>query len=369
MPQLFESIRIKSMTLGNRFVRSATWEGMASDQGLCTPKLTEWMVALAAGEVGLIITGHAYVSREGQAGPWQLSISDDHCTQPLRDLVEQVHRAGGRIALQLAHAGCHAATQLSGLAAIGPSYFEARKGNTAAEMTRADMDRIVAAFASAARRAQEAGFDAVQFHAAHGYLLSQFLSPFYNRRTDDFGGPVENRTRLISQLVERSRELVGEDFPLLLKMNSEDYLEPGLTQDDMLEVAARLQQAGIDAIELSGGTISSGKWVPVRKGTPVRIEDEVYYREAAGRFKQALDIPLMLVGGIRSYEVAERLVAEGVADYVSMSRPLIREPGLIRRWREGDRAKAACDSDNLCFRPAMSGKGIHCVVEKRRQTG
>lgn len=365
MTQLFETSRIKDLTLANRLVRSATWEGLAADDGRCTPRLAELMVALAEGEVGLIITGHAYVSPEGQAGPWQLGLSSDEQIEPLRQMVEQVHRAGGKIAVQLAHAGCHAATALTGTAAIGPSALAADKNVTATAMTTADLDRIIEAFAAAAVRAGAAGFDAIQFHAAHGYLLSQFLSPYYNHRSDHFGGGIDHRVRFPAAVVARTRERVGGDVPLLIKMNSEDFLDPGLTCDDMLVAAAHLQAAGIDAVELSGGTILSGKLMPVRKGNPVRPEDEVYYREAARRFKQRFDLPLILVGGIRSRQVAEALVAESVCDYVAMSRPLIREPDLARRWRLGQCTRAACDSDNLCFRPATSGMGIHCVVARR----
>ena len=159
--------------------------------------------------------------------------------------------------------------------------------------------------------------------------------------------------------------MVGEKYPIFIKMNSEDFLEGGFGKNEMIQVAASLEKAGIDAIELSGGTVSSGKFTPVRTDKIDSEEKEVYYREAAKQYKEKISVPLLLVGGIRSYEVAEQLVKEGLADYIALCRPLIREPHLINRWKSGDIKKATCRSDNLCFRPIVSGKGIYCVVEEK----
>ncbi len=161
------------------------------------------------------------------------------------------------------------------------------------------------------------------------------------------------------------RNAVGDRFPVLIKMNSEDFLDTGLSVDEMVQVAAMLEKAGIDAIELSGGTADSGKFLPVRKGRIVSEEDEVYYRGAAKRYKEKISVPLILVGGIRSYSVAEQLVETGLADYISLSRPLIREPHLIKRWKSGDTSKATCLSDNMCFNPARAGEGVYCYTEKK----
>lgn len=158
---------------------------------------------------------------------------------------------------------------------------------------------------------------------------------------------------------------MGNDFPVLIKMNSEDFLEEGFTVDHMLQTASLLEDAGIDAIELSGGTGYSGKRIPVRIVKIINEEKEVFYRAAAKRYKQKIKTPLMLVGGIRSYEVADKLVAESTADYISLCRPLIREPNLISRWKRGDIRKAMCLSDNLCFGPTTKRKGLYCVVERR----
>jgi 2,4-dienoyl-CoA reductase-like NADH-dependent reductase (Old Yellow Enzyme family) len=367
VPTLFEQTTIKNMLLANRFVRSATWEGMATDDGSCTPALVDVAVQMARGGVGLIITGHAFVSEEGRAGSWQMGVHKDTFIPGLTQMADAVHDAGAKIVMQIAHAGCRAAAQLSGLQPISSSSFENEKGATAREMTQGDIKSVAGAFAQAAVRARKAGLDGVQIHAAHGYLLNQFLSPFFNKRTDEYGGTIENRTRMVLEVLWSIQEAAGPDFPVLIKLNSEDFLEGGFTVDDMLATARILDQAGIDAIEMSGGTVLSAEYSAPRKGKLDSEDQEVYYRKAAERFKEKIRVPLMLVGGIRSYNVAEQLVSEGVADYVAMCRPFIREPGLVNRWRTGDIRKALCVSDNGCFRPAFRGEGIRCVVEKKRK--
>jgi 2,4-dienoyl-CoA reductase-like NADH-dependent reductase (Old Yellow Enzyme family) len=369
MTALFGGTSIKGMSLANRFVRSATWEGLADEQGAVTPRLTEMMVELARGEVGLIISGYAFVSPEGQSSPRQLAIYDDRFLPGLRDMARSVQAAGGKIALQIVHGGCLANAALSSREPVGPSGIE-KDGKSACRMLmKEDIARIISAFARAAGLAQEAGCDAVQIHAAHGFLLSQFLSPACNQRTDEYGGDLANRARLLLEVVASVRQTVGPAYPVLIKINSEDFLEGGLTRTEAVEVSGWLEQASIDAIEFSGGTMKSPeKFVPVRPGKLKTPEEEVYYREAAKLYKQKVTIPLMLVGGIRSYEVAEELVQDGTADYLALSRPLICEPGLVKRWREGDRRPAACVSDNACFGPALDGTGLYCVTMAKKRS-
>ncbi len=368
---LFQGTSINGMKLANRFVRSATWEGLADKQGSVTPKLTEMMVELAKGEVGLIITGYAFISPEGQSNPGQMAVYDDRFLAGLRDMAVAVHSAGGRIALQLVHGGCNANSILTGLERVGPSASQKEGQLSCRSASRSDFETIVSAFAQAAGRAQAAGFDGVQIHAAHGFLLSQFLTPAFNQRTDEYGGTLENRARLLLEVVKGIRQAVGSSYPILVKLNSEDFLDDGLTRAEAIQVAAMLEKASVDAIEFSGGTVASpAKLMPPRPGKLESPEQEVYYREAAQLYQRDVAIPLMLVGGIRSYEVADALVRDGVADYISMSRPLICEPGLIKRWREGDRRKSECVSDNACFGPGLDGTGIYCVtMAKKRSKG
>ncbi len=364
MGELFDTTVINGLKLQNRFVRSATWEGMAAEDGSCNDRLRDLLLDLVQGEIGLIISSHSYVSKEGQAGPWQLGIYSDDLIPALERLTESIHKQGGKIVLQLAHAGFRAATELTGREAIGPTKREIQAGRWCREMTKEDLEVVTRAFANAALRAQLSGFDGVQVHAAHGYLLSQFLSPAYNKRKDEYGDGLENRARLLLEVLLAIRSQVGSDYPVMIKINSEDFLPEGMTIDEMLKVAVLLDENGIDAIELSGGTGDSGKFIPVRLGKIGSDEKEAYYRGASRRLKQTVDVPVMLVGGIRSYGVADHLLKEGVLDYVSLSRPLVREPHLIRRWRTGDRRKAECLSDNLCFKPIRAGEGIYCYAEE-----
>ena len=363
MATLFESTKIRSLTLANRFIRSATWEGLAGKEGSATPKLIDMADRLAQGGVGLIITGHAYVSREGQAGGGQLGVYSDDLMNGLVEMTRSVHALGGKIAVQLAHAGIQAPSRLSGLEPIGPSVLQTGPEAIGREMTHPDIEAVIHAFAAAAKRSRAAGFDAVQIHGAHGYLVSQFLSPYFNKRRDEYGGSIENRARLAIEVVKAVRNAVGLGFPVLIKLNSEDFLPGGLDVEEMVQTAIMLEENGIDGIEMSGGTILSKKGSPFRKGKIPTDEPEVYYEDAAKHYKKKVHVPLMLVGGIRTFETAERLVAEGLTDYISLCRPLIREPELVNRWKSGDRRPATCTSDNGCFKPAFEGRGVYCVVE------
>jgi 2,4-dienoyl-CoA reductase-like NADH-dependent reductase (Old Yellow Enzyme family) len=232
-------------------------------------------------------------------------------------------------------------------------------------LTAEGLQAIVTAFAEAARRAKQAGFDGVQIHAAHGYLLSQFLSPIYNQRTDAYGGEIQNRSKPLMLVLKAIRESVGPDFPILIKLNCGDFFENGLVLDDALEVGKMLAKGGIDALELSGGLLTGGKMSPSRMGIH-SPEKEAYFQQEARTFKAEVQVPLILVGGNRSYETAQQIVDNGIADYISLCRPLIREPGLINRWRSGNLAKSACLSDNKCFGPIMAGKGLFCVMDQKK---
>lgn len=370
--KLFEHTTINGMNLANRFVRSATWEGLADKDGSVTKRLSEMMVELTKGEVGLIISGYTFVSPEGQSSPGQMAVYDDRFLPGLRDMTEAVHSAGGKIALQLVHGGCNAKSDLTGLELVGLTAVQIAGQLGCRSAGKEEITAIVTAFTRSAGRAREAGFDARQIHAAHGFLLNQFLSPAFNKRTDEYGCGLENRARFLLEVVGSVREAVGPRYPVIIKLNSEDFLDGGMTRDEAIQVSTMMEQASVDAIEFSGGTVASSvEFIPPRPGRLETPGKEVFYREAARLYKQKVSIPLILVGGIRSYEVAEELVRNGLTDYISMSRPLICEPGLIRRWRDGDRRTSECVSDNACFAPASDGSGIYCVTmaKKRSKAG
>ena len=363
---LFESTEINAMKLANRFVRSATWEGMATEDGAATPDLIQLMADLAKGGVGLIVSSHTYVVKQGQAGPWQLGVYADDLLPGLRKMTAAVHTQGGKIVMQLAHAGYHANGKVSGMMPVAPSAVESLAKAPRKALTEEDIQDIAQAFASAAIRAKKADFDGVQIHAAHGYLLSQFLSPIYNHRTDAYGGGIQNRSKPLMAVLKAIREAVGNDYPVLIKMNCGDFIENGLVLEDAIQVGKMLAKGGIDAIELSGGLLTGGKMSPSRMGIHSQ-EKEAYFQKEARAFKTEVQVPLILVGGNRSYETAQQLVDNGIADYISLCRPFIREPGLINRWRSGDLTKSACLSDNKCFGPIMAGKGLFCVMDRKER--
>ncbi|MCP4339154.1 MAG: NADH:flavin oxidoreductase [Desulfobulbaceae bacterium] len=363
MTGLFETTELNGMKIKNRFIRSATYEAMAELDGTVKDQLCDYIEELSRAEVGLIISGHAHVIMEGQAGPRQMGIYSDAMIDGLKRMTSIVHQNGGVIAVQLAHAGQKGIAKAE-YAALGPSAIFEDGLTKSGEMTAGDIKRTISAFGDAAERAIKSGFDAIQIHSAHGYLLSQFLSPHYNKRKDCYGGNLENRSRLLLEVYKEIRQRVGKSFPVMVKINSEDFLKSGFTLEEMIEVSHMLEEHGMDAIEMSGGTFESGKLIPSRVGTSKSEEREVYYRKAAEAFKKEIKLPLILVGGFLSFDIAEEVVASGLTDYVALSRPLIREPQLISRWAGGDRSKAKCISCNKCFRTLYKKEALHCAVEK-----
>ncbi len=363
MKTLFDKTTINGMELRNRFVRSATWEGMCDGEGRPGPKLAGCYRQLAQGRVGLIITGYAFVRPDGKQTRGSLGAQKDDLAPELAGLSEAVHAEGGKLCLQLVHTGGQArvasGTRLLAPSAIAAAHYTGVPG----EMTNKDIAEVVAAFGESARRAKQWGFDAVQVHAAHGYLINQFLSPDTNRRADGYGGSIENRCRFMLEVYRSVRSAVGTTFPVIAKLNGSDFSPQGLTAEDGVCAARALDAAGIDAIEVSGGTPASGENTPVRKTIQTR-EQEAYHLQLAKVIKSSVKCPVMVVGGFRSYDIAKAAVEKDETDYVSLARPFVREPGLVQRWQEGDTARSRCISCNGCYRPGLREGGIYCIVEK-----
>lgn len=358
---LFEKTKIGQMELKNRFVRSATWEGLANPDGSCSDKITSMMEELALGQVALIISSHTYVNLYGKAGIGQLGIDRDDLVISYQKMIKAVKERGSKIILQISHAGGRSLHKES----YGPSELNI-PGYRCKEMTISEIDNVVKDFKDAALRAQKADFDGVQIHAAHGFLLSQFLSPFFNKRKDSYGGSLESRARIILEIIRSIRLKLGNKFVIIIKINSDDFIEGGFCPEEMVQVSKLLEKSGVDAIEISGGT-SIGRHSYSRKNRGMQKDGEVYYREAAKQFKKNANVPLILVGGIRSYNVAKELVENNLADYISLSRPLIREPYLIKRWQLRDIRNATCISCNKCFVPIHEGRGLYCVLDKNEE--
>ena len=349
-------------------MRSATWEGMCEKDGTPTTKLENYYETLARGGIGLLISGYAFVRSDGKQLPGKMGIDSDDKIPALRRLTSAAHNNGSRIFCQLVHAGGQANAKETGSTPLAPSAIESSLyPATPREMSAQDIAEIIHAFSEGARRAKEAGFDGVQLHGAHGYLINQFLSPLTNKRTDRYGGSLEGRARFLQETFEAVREKVGPDYPVAIKLTACDNLEGGFSLEEAVEISRMLQHLGIDAIEVSSGTAASGNQTPVRQGIDTE-EKEAYNATYATAIKRSVNLPVMVVGGIRSGTVAKRLLDAGQADFVALSRPLIREPDLPLRWRKDPLYRARCISCNGCFKPGLKEGGIYCVIDGIEQS-
>jgi len=393
MSVLFEPVRIGNLEIKNRFIRSATYFALSDEDGHISRQSIELMKTLAENEVGLIMTGFAYVLKSGQVGPDMNGIQDDDHIPAYKEMTKAVHEAGGRIAMQIVHGGAGSlnAAQTGGeYMAVSLIDNLPEFGREAREMKEEDIQEIIEAFGQAARRAQEAGFDGVQIHGAHGYLVSQFLSPRTNQRSDRWGGNLENRMRFVIEVTRSVKRHVDDDFPVMIKLGGRDYLQPGdqlvwgrsrggtpksdktdssdkevgLTIEEGAEAARALENEGISFIEISNGFIGTSSYkINVGITSP---EQEAYFLQDARVIRQKTSGPLGLVAGLRSIPVMEEIVSSGVVDCIALCRPLIREPGLIRRWKNGDTRPAECISCGGCFNPDENGKmHIYCRQVKK----
>ncbi len=362
---LFTPHLLHGMELRNRLIRSATLEGLCDVDGQATPALIDLYRQLAAGGCGLLISGNAHVLEEGKLISTGLGASCDEQLAGLEKLTTAVHQEDGKFCLQLGHTGGQGRSKICGRQPLAPSAVKLEQyPEIPHEMDADDIEKVVTAFAAAASRAQQAGCDAVQLHAAHGYLVNQFLSPLTNQRQDSYGGDLAGRSRLLLAIVSAVQQAVGKDFPLLVKLNGSDNLAGGLDIEEAVEVAKMLDAAGIAAIEVSGGTPASGDLGPIRPGH--ESGSELAYNVVLSRtIKQQVECPVIAVGGIRSLHVATGLLRTGQADYISMCRPLIREPDLPNKLQSGASDKSTCTSCNGCLKTMLRGN-FHCVLEPQK---
>lgn len=361
MSMLFEPSSIGSLELPNRLIRSATAERMSDLDGRPEEPLGELYSELARGGIGLIITGHAFVHEGGRCHLRMTGIHGDDLIPALEMLTRAVHDEEGLVVIQLNHGGRQCASEaISGLP-VAPSPVPLSKGKERPQELNEDgIKDILTAFGDAAGRAQAAGFDGVQIHAAHGYLVNQFNSPAANWRGDGWGGTPARRMRFLEKVAASVRERVGDEYPVLTKLGMEDYVRDGLTLKDSVQIVRHLADWGIDALEISGGIGGTS----VREDI-LRPEDEAYFLDAARQAREATDLPIILVGGMRSKHVMESVLEEGSADFISLSRPLIREPDLPIRLREGQ-DRASCVSCNRCW-PPPGEYGIACRDPNREE--
>ena len=357
MKTLFDETQLSGLKLKNRFVRSATHDGRADALGHVTQKLIDHYEELAKGGVGTIITGLTNVTDIEKIIPSQMAIYDDSFIAEYQKLTGAVHQYDVNIIVQLVCNGAQNKSKNAG-ELWAPSAIEGEPTVAGAtEMTKADIEAMKDAFVNGALRAKKAGFDGVQLHVAHGYLLSRFLTPYYNRRTDEYGGDTANRARIVLEICHDVRESVGPDYPVLAKINCSDFMDQGLTSDECKYICKLLEGVGLSAIEISGGTaLSRANESVIRK---VTSDTESYFKPYAADIAEALNIPVICVGGHRDINKLEEVVSETKIEYVSLCRPFIREPDLINRWVNGDRTPAKCISCTKCY-----GSETQCVFNK-----
>ena len=361
---IFRPWRLGPLEVPNRLMRSATEEGLSTAEGAPTPRLIDLTVELARGGTGLIVCGSAFISREGRGATNVTGIDRDELIEPLRRLCAAVHQAGGLLAAQLLHSGSTLRPEMVGEKAgpYGPSPLAVDPvcGARVLALTKMQIAGIVSDYASAAWRAREAGFDAVQIHAAHGYLLNQFLSPARNRRTDAYGGTLHGRARLLHEVCKAVRDAVGPDYPVFVKMSVDDGFPGGVEPAEASLVAADLDAGGIDAIEVSAGTPEGarrGGWDHIM---PAPFP-EGRFLDYALRIKAAVACPVICVEGWRDPRTVAQVLQS--IDAVSLCRPFIREPHLAARWRSGDLAPASCISCNKCL-DLIVDKGLGCIFHR-----
>lgn len=389
MSVLLTPKKIGKIVIQNRFVHSATYECMADRDGGVTDKLIKRYSQIARGGAGLIIPGYLFIMANGRAMDYQTGIHKDDMIEGLKTLVSAIHNEGSKIAFQLVHSGRQTRKDLIGQTPLSPStgsrdsiYMLKPK-----EMTEEEIQEVIRAFGAAAFRANKAGADGVQIHAAHGYLVNQFLSPFFNKRTDSWGGSDENRFRFLREVVSEVRKNISHEMALLVKLNTQDYTpEEGITLELAKKYSAWLAELPIDGLEVSCGTLSYSMFNMIRGDVPTeefimnfpwwrkilgkmmlkKMEGkfdlkEGYNLEAAKLIKPVIgEIPLLIVGGMRKVSHMQEVLNKGFADFISMSRPFIREPNIVNRIREGKADSVACVSCNKCFAAVANSIPVYC---------
>lgn len=363
MSTLFTQTRIGNMTLKNRFIRSATWENLATEDGHMTDKLYAIYEELAQGEVGLIVTGYANIVEEEKPNAGMMGIYNDSFIDEYKKLTDLVHINDSKIVMQLAYGGTKTTHNVGERVIYAPSEVCERGTQTLGKaMTKDEIDYIIQAFAQASRRAQESGFDGVEIHAAHTYLINQFLSPYYNRREDEYGGSLDNRMRFLLEIYAEIRKLVGDDYPILVKLTATEFFDGGLTFDETRLVCKKLEAIGVDAIIISGNIHGNASAKIGESFDGYTIQQEGYFHEYGDVISQEVNVPVITVGGLSDIAAIEEIAKKTNIQYFAISRPLLAEPHLIKRWKEGDRTPVGCERCSKC----RTRRGNFCVVFKKR---
>jgi 2,4-dienoyl-CoA reductase-like NADH-dependent reductase (Old Yellow Enzyme family) len=393
---IFRPGKLGDLTLRNRVIKTATYEGMVHER-LPTAQLLRHHRDLARGGVGMTTLAYCSVSPDGRTFADQLVMSRE-AVPHLRAIVDAVHAEGSAISIQLGHCGAFSKNSELGRArpagaSPGLNAYGLMSGLPRADaMTEADMDKTAEEFASAAKLAMEAGFDAVELHLGHGYLLSQFISPFRNRRRDRFGGDLEGRMRFPLDVVRRVRAAVGPGYPVLAKTNLDDGVKGGLHAEEAAEAAVMLEDAAVTGLVLSGGLVSHSPLFLLRGGRPLRDMIEVekspmqkvalmlfgpifvrkvpyeplFFLRDARIVRARVKLPLVLLGGITSMADLGRAMDEGF-DFVAMGRALIHDPSLLTAYARGERSTSGCTPCNRCITEMDRPGGVCCALSPEQQ--
>jgi len=395
MRDVFTESSIAGIKLKNRIIRSATYEGLSDEEGRPTKKLADTYLKLAKGEVGAIITGLIGVHRKGRSHKHMCLMDRDELIDDYKKINALLKEYGVPVIAQLAHGGGQGETAASGGFNAAPSRrLYATTGRFSQVLSHEDILEIIDSYISAIERAKKADFAGVQIHAAHGYLLSEFLSGGLNFRTDQWGGSTENRFRIISEIMKGARERVGS-YPILAKFSAYDYLKNGISIDEGLRIAAMFGEAGIDALEVSCGANDGLNTIRAKEmpfdaimayKLPLKIKSEMgksilrkiiplivkrydpvhnYNVSVAEKIKQKTGLPVIVVGGIRNINDIRSIISENKADYVSMCRPFIIEPDLVRKFKEGRQDHSKCIDCCYCFF-GLQKNSLRCYYGKAR---
>ena len=378
-------IKIGALDIPNRIVKAATVENMATEEGHVTDQLIKFYQKHAKGGAGLLITGGAAVQKNGRSVKYVMSIYDDSFIPGFEKMVNAVHEIPGKLILQLYHGGRQVPPELVAYDVVAPSAVKDTITKTVPRaMTEKEIEQTIIAFGEAAKRAQNAGFDGIEVMAGHGYLINQFLSNRTNVRSDQWGGSIENRSKFLFNIIDDIRGKVGQDYPLLVKINTEDKLKKGFTVEECAWVSERLSEHGVNAVKLTGGTHESSLNI-CRGDIPAEeiLKDysgfqkfrlrlimralskkfkfsEAYFLENVKKIKPRVNIPVILVGGLRTPSLMEQILKDGDADLLALGRPLIRNPQIPRRVLDGNKEKFSCRNCNKCFVNIVKDVPLRC---------
>ncbi len=366
MKSLFDKTKIKDIEIKNRFIRSATHEAMATDDGYVTEKLINIYENLTKGGIGLIITGFTHTMKDENTSLRMLAAYDDSFIKGFKKITNIVHKYDSKIILQIASGGSQAKFKIKDKIIWGPSAVEHLYTKiTPLEMTKENIKTLTESFGNAALRAKKGGFDGVQIHAAHGYLLNQFLNPYYNKRQDEYGGNIKNRSRIIFEIYENIKQKVGEDFIVAIKINCSDFMEEkGLQFEETKYICQKLDEMKIDLIEISGN-------VGYNQNHPIIFEKDIaddilkqsYFSVYAADIAKFVKAPVSVVGGNRDFSLITKILNETDISYFSLARTFLCEPDLIDKWRENPYYKPKCIACNKCW----SLKGNICSFNRIKE--